>query len=195
MTDKIANLRTQIRKQRSTLDSHLQKKNAWLLQKQLIKDPCFKKSRHIAAYLPVQGEISTLPVIHEALNQGKRVYLPVLMPFLHNRLWFAPFTLQTPMRVNKFGIPEPVYSGRELISAQYLDLVITPLLAFDTACNRIGMGGGYYDRTFSFLRYRKHWKKPRMIGVAYEFQKTAQITTETWDVPMDKIITELNVYP
>ena len=194
LTDKIQTLRKHIREQRNNLDLHEQRKNAWQLQKRLKQDPYFKKSQHIAIYLPVQGEIGTMPVIQEALDQGKHVYLPILMPFLHNRLWFAPFTLQTPMRINKFGIPEPVYSGRYLINAQHLDLVITPLLAFDKKCNRMGMGGGYYDRTFSFLRYRKHWKKPRMIGVGYEFQKQKQIMTESWDVSMDKIITELDVY-
>jgi 5-formyltetrahydrofolate cyclo-ligase len=71
-----------------------------------------------------------------------------------------------------------------------LDLILTPLVAFDDQGNRLGMGGGFYDRTLAYLGRRKHWKKPRLIGTAHAFQQVARLPHESWDVPLHGVVTE-----
>jgi 5-formyltetrahydrofolate cyclo-ligase len=164
------------------------------MTERLKKQRFFINSRHIAVYIPMQGEISPLALAQHAWQMGKSVYLPILMPFLENRLWFAPWNNDSRMQTNRYGIPEPVYNGRHIIPASHLDMVITPLVAFDKHCHRIGMGGGYYDRTFAFLRFRQYWQSPKLIGIAYEFQKMARISVQAWDVPLHAVVTENNIY-
>lgn len=164
------------------------------MTERLRKQHFFLNSRHIALYIPMHGEISPLALASQAWQMGKSVYLPVLMPFLHNRLWFVPWKQNSRMQNNRYGIPEPVYHGRHIIPATQLDMVVTPLVAFDNQCHRIGMGGGYYDRTFSFLRFRQHWQSPKLIGIAYEFQKVTSINNQKWDVPLHAVVTENNIY-
>jgi len=187
-------IRKRNKQKRLLLPENIQFDCAYALSQQIKKERSFINSQHIAAYIPMNGEISPLPIIELAWAMDKSVYLPILMPFLANRLWFAPFTRDSIMRNNRFGIPEPVFHGKQLISATHLDMVLTPLVAFDTQCNRIGMGGGYYDRTFEFLRHRKHWLSPKLVGVAYEFQKTTPLRAQSWDVPLKIVVTEQNKY-
>jgi 5-formyltetrahydrofolate cyclo-ligase len=132
------------------------------------------------------------PLLELLWSAGKQVYLPVLVPFSRQKLWFARFSPGDMLACNRFGIPEPV--RRSLIKPLALDLVLTPLVAFDTAGHRIGMGGGFYDRTFAFLQRRQHWHKPNLVGLAYELQKQATIKPNNWDVPLDAIATETRVY-
>ena len=133
-----------------------------------------------------------LPLMHALWSLGKHIYLPVLVTFSHQKLWFARFEPDDVLAYNRYGIPEPV--RRRLIKPCALDLVLTPLVAFDSAGHRVGMGGGYYDRSFAFLRHRRHWRSPRLLGIAYEFQKQAAIVPNDWDVPLDAIATESRIY-
>jgi len=116
----------------------------------------------------------------------------VLAPFSRQRLWFARYTPGDALAANRYGIPEPVV--RELIKPWALDLILTPLVAFDTTGHRIGMGGGYYDRSLAFLHSRQHWQKPCRLGLAYEFQKQVMIEPNPWDIPLDGIATEACIY-
>jgi 5-formyltetrahydrofolate cyclo-ligase len=149
-------------------------------------------STHIATYLAADGEIDPWPLIQKLWSSGKTLYLPVLAPFSRQRLWFARYLPGERLVANRYGIPEPVV--RNLIKPWALDLVLTPLVAFDTQGYRIGMGGGYYDRSLAFLRNRQHWHKPRLLGLAYEFQKQKRIIPRSWDIPLDGIATEARVY-
>ncbi len=99
---------------------------------------------------------------------------------------FVPFTPQTPMVKNRFGILEP--RSRQKISPQQLDVVLLPLLAFDQQGNRLGMGGGYYDRTFAFLRQKAWRKRPLLIGIAHDFQQVAELEHAPWDVPLAMVV-------
>jgi 5-formyltetrahydrofolate cyclo-ligase len=95
---------------------------------------------------------------------------------------------ETELAKNNLGLWEPV-SGT-LIDASRLDVVVTPLVAFDRQRNRIGMGGGYFDRTFAFLGDRQHWLRPKLIGVAFECQRVNNIAPNPWDVPVFRVYTE-----
>ncbi len=125
---------------------------------------------------------------------GRRWYLPVLHPFRPGRLWFARYRPVDPMRPNRFGIQEPQRRGRQLCPAHGLDLVLLPLVGFDTHCNRIGMGGGFYDRSFAFLLRRRYWRRPLLIGLAHECQRVDAIERQPWDVPLDAVVTERGIY-
>ncbi len=104
---------------------------------------------------------------------------------------FAPYETHTRMKKNCFGILEPVFQKKQLKTAKQLDLILAPLVGFDEQGNRIGMGGGFYDRALAHLisgEYRP--LKPKFIGVAHELQKVTELSSEDWDVTLDAIVTE-----
>lgn len=125
-----------------------------------------------------------------ARANGKRLYLPVIMSPFQNHLRFAPYPEEAAFRRNRFGIPEPVVERWQLVGAASLDAVLVPLVGFDSAGNRLGMGGGFYDRTLAFRHHRSHWRKPVLIGVAFEVQRVPSLVRNPWDVPLDYTVTE-----
>jgi len=144
---------------------------------------------HIAIYLPVQGEADPTPLLDIYQHQNKQFYLPVLSPSQQNHLAFAEYNIGTPMKLNRFKISEPDVTDKELLNdPMKLDCVIMPLVAIDPMGNRIGMGGGFYDRTFSFRKESK--AKPLLIGFCYDFQIIAPQTPQDWDVPADAIASQ-----
>ncbi|MGF1547266.1 MAG: 5-formyltetrahydrofolate cyclo-ligase [Thiotrichales bacterium] len=154
-------------------------------------------AQDIACYLSVNAEFPTTDLIRWLWGQGKRLYLPVLQSGRHKRILnFQRYTPFTRLRRNRLKIWEPVGNPRDRISATALDLVITPLVGFDPYGNRIGMGGGYYDRTFAFL-LRPGRQRPRLLGMAFEAQRVTRIVAEHWDVPLHGVVTErgLTVFP
>lgn len=156
--------------------------------------PLFVRSRHIACYLSNDGEIDARPLIEIAWSMNKVCYLPVLDPLHPNRLWFTPFHPDSRLVPNRFGIPEPLAVTRRRVPPWRLDLMLMPLVAFDERGNRLGMGKGFYDQTLSFLRRRNFWRKPRLLGVAYDFQKVPVLPVDPWDVPLHGVATEAAVY-
>jgi 5-formyltetrahydrofolate cyclo-ligase len=163
----------------------------------------FRSARHIACYLPSDAELDPTAVMAKAWATGKTVYLPVLSIHHHNHLHFLPYAPGDALLPNRFGIPEPVSRGRGMVKLSRLDLVLTPLVGFDAQGNRLGMGGGFYDRSFAFLRRRQSWRKPRLLGLAFDLQKVnAQTDSQgaeggllrhAWDVPLDGVVTESGV--
>ncbi len=121
---------------------------------------------------------------------NKQVYLPVLRPFGDNRLWFAHYAPGTPLVKNRYGIAEPDIDHGKRVEAFALDLVLAPLVGFDLQGNRLGMGGGFYDRSFAHLLRHRHWLKPRLVGLAYDFQQVKHLPAQPWDVPLTAVATE-----
>ena len=180
-------LRREMRRRRRALGASDRREAARALANRLAGDRWFINSRTIAVYLPNDGEISLLPLVARAWSMGKRTYLPKLFG---PRLWFLPFHPQTVFAGNRFSIPEPVAPARRRIRPMSLDLVLFPLVAFDRTGSRLGMGGGYYDRTFEAVRRRTVRRGPKLVGVAYELQKVDALPAADWDVPLDAIATE-----
>jgi 5-formyltetrahydrofolate cyclo-ligase len=183
-------LRSQIRSRRRALTGQERRRHAEQLARTLSGHPLFWRARHIAFYLPNDGEMDLTPLIRRSVAMGKRCYLPVISRISHNRLWFAEYRPGEKLRPNLYGIPEPAngkWQGRSPIG---LDLILMPLVGFDERGNRLGMGGGYYDRTLAYLRHRRYWHRPLLLGVAYDFQKLERLESEVWDVPMHGVITE-----
>lgn len=187
-------LRKEIRRLRRSLSPTQQQQASISLLRTMRNRPDFRRAKSIAMYLPNDGEISPEPLIEHCWKTGKQVYLPVLHPILHNRLWFVPYTPQTRMIRNIYGIKEPKLLPSTRRAAWALDLVLLPLVAFDPKGNRMGMGGGYYDRTFSFKNQRKGLRGPSLIGLAHEIQKVEELPVESWDIPLTGIVTDANSY-
>ncbi len=154
----------------------------------------FRRARHIAGYVGSKGEIDPMPLMHLAHLMGKQCYLPVLHPVLPGRLWFVPWTPEIPMTLNRFDIPEPVFDVRQCRKPQWLDLILMPLLGFDTDCHRLGMGGGFYDRTLAFTRHRRRTTHPYLIGIAHDAQRCERIPDAPWDVRPSMIVTPSRSY-
>lgn len=187
-------LRRRLRAQRLALAPEDQRRAAQQLAAQVIHTRAFRVSRRVAFYLAHHGEIDPAPILEHAQHLGKTCYLPVLSHLSWDRLWFAPAKPGVEFKRNRFGIPEPQVPARELVRAPALDLILLPLVGFDPAGHRLGMGGGFYDKSLAFLRHRQRWHKPHLIGLAYEFQRLAQLPTNVWDVPLTAVVTDQAVY-
>jgi len=188
-------LRTKARRRRAELDPVLRQRAAGLICHRIARSRVFRDARHIALYLPVNGEVDTLPLLEQAAAAGKRLYLPMVPGRYPHAMEFGLLEQDTVLESGAFGILQPLRRLATVIDARDLDLVIVPLVAFDPAGNRLGMGAGYYDRCFSFLRHRRHWVRPRLLGLAYESQRAASVPSDPWDVPMWCIATEAASYP
>lgn len=149
----------------------------------------YKQARSIAVFLAFDGEPSLAGLTKAAARQGKSVYAPVLTK---RGMSFAPVAGAPRMSRNLFGIDEP--AGTRLVDARSLDLVLTPLVAFDRRGVRLGMGRGYYDRALRFLRHRRHWSRPKLVGVAFSFQLLDELELQPWDIPLWGAVTEAETY-
>ncbi len=150
--------------------------------------PEFRSARRIAVFLAFDGEPSLKDLISAAAARGKRIYAPVLTGA---RMHFAELDVRGGLATNFFGILEPRVGGA--IAARELDLVLTPLVAFDDHGVRVGVGRGYYDRCFGFLLHRPRWRRPKLVGVAYELQRVTGLPRQAWDVPLSAAVTEAGV--
>lgn len=187
MTSSRQALRQVLRQNRRTLSgSERAWREAALLQA-LLRHPLFFRARNIALYWPADGEVDLRPLMLLA-QPRQRLYLPVITQGM--RLSFAPWEPSRRLRLNRYRIPEPCHQPRERRKAHTLDLVLMPLVGFDHAGHRLGMGGGFYDRTFAFRLSRRHWRKPWLFGVAFALQHCPALSHEPWDVPLDGIATE-----
>ena len=185
-------IRRTMRQRRRALSSAQRRAVARRICKNLCTSLLFLHSRRIGCYLANDGEPDLAPVIARCSAMGKRCYLPALHPLGHNRLDFLPYRPGERLIPNKYRIPEPVdRSGTAPPWA--LDLLLLPLVAFDAKGDRLGMGGGYYDRTLAYLHQRKYWRAPRLLGVAHQFQQVDDITPERWDVPLDGVVTDAKI--
>jgi len=184
-------LRAEMRARRRAVSKYERATLAQSLARQLAGWLRIRRARRIACYLANDGEMDLAPVIALLRKPGSQV----LLPALHGKaLWFLPYDSDTPLVANRFAIPEPDVAANTRCRARDLDLVLMPLVAFDAAGNRLGMGGGYYDRTFSYLRHRLVWRKPLLIGIAYEFQRAPSLPRRPWDIPLQAVATEKQLY-
>ena len=187
-------LRRELRARRQDLSAAEQTHAAHQLSAHLVATRLYRVSRRIAVYLPNDGEIDPVPFVARLWEMHKVCYLPILSRLRHDRLWFAPFTQDTPLAANRFGILEPVVPARAWVRAQELDLILMPLVAFDSHGNRLGMGGGFYDKSLAFLRHRLLWRKPHLIGLAHDFQRVKKLEACAWDVPLQGVVTDRAEY-
>ena len=179
-------LRTALKQVRKKLSPNYIHKTSHAVCINIRKLESYRKAKHIALYMHANGEVNLDELWRVAPMHGKQCYFPVLNT--DKTLSFLPATPKTPFKVNQYNILEPCVDRRCAIDLNQLDLVFFPLVGFDKNGNRLGMGQGYYDRTFG----QTH--APLLIGVAYEFQQLDFIQSQDWDVALDAIITEKSIY-
>ena len=188
MHKSIDDLRSEHRKKRREHSSELLASNAEKLTENVVALDEYKSAVHVAAYIAILGEISVEAVIRAGSLVGKKFYLPVLRD---EAMFFAPWQPEDALIKKDFGLLEPDCSESQWLKPDRLDLVLAPLVVFDKDCNRIGQGGGYYDRTFEFTRTTE---KPKLVGVAHDDQREPALNPQPWDIPLDAIVTERTVY-
>lgn len=190
------NTRASIRKivgtRRKELTTSFQEKSAEALLLRLQNDIIVKEAQHIALYLAVNGELDLHPFIIWCWQQNKHVYLPIIHPFSKGNLLFLAYNDNSTMVNNRYHIKEPKLNVRDIKPVQQLDIILTPLVAFDSTGERIGMGGGYYDRTlanwYEHYAQDKHYS-PAVMGIAHDCQQIEKVPHDIWDIPLPKIIT------
>lgn len=187
-------LRRQLRARRKQITGESRTEKTSALIARVLSHRIYKAAKHVAFYSAFDGEVDISALLLHAYNNNKCCYLPVIPKFAARPMRFAPYLADAAQRTNHFGIYEPVFQTKHLCPATKLDLVLMPLVGFDDKGQRLGMGGGFYDRCFEFRRYRKHWLKPRLLGIAFDCQKVGAIEKNPWDVAMDACVTEAAWY-
>ena len=188
-------LRQALRHRRRALSPGQRKQAERALCRRLKQLPEVHRARRVALYLPNDGEIDPRPLMAWLERRGVRLYLPVLKPLSDNSLWFVHYHPGTPMRRNRFGIPEPhtrhgAHRARRM-PAWALDLILLPLVGYDDRGQRMGMGGGFYDRSLAFTL--RPGPRPTLIGLAHDCQRVDRLPAAPWDVPLDAIVSDTRV--
>ena len=186
-------LRQQLRKAYRAKRQALSEEKQQIASKQLL-DLCQAKALldehdRVAFYLANDGELNPSELILYAWQEKKLVYLPVLHPFNKNTLVFVEYTPKSEMRPNRFDIMEPVLECHLICPVEELDVIFTPLVAFDKHGNRMGMGGGFYDRTLAPITKLPPLHQPQIIGLAHDCQECPAIPIANWDIPLQNILT------
>jgi len=182
-------LRAELRDRRRSLTRIQRQAADRRLCENIRRIPAYRRARNVAVFFAFDGEPSLAGLYTGTRAHGRRFNVPVIKG---KRMWFAPLRSTPRTHKNSFGILEPSHRSRTLTCA--LDIVLVPLVGFDDFGNRLGMGGGFYDRHFSFLRTRSHYCRPRLIGVAYESQRVSKLPTDPWDVPMWAVVTDRGIH-
>ena len=186
-------LRAHLRAARTGLSPREQRAHAIAAARRILSEPRLRRATRIAFYQAADGELDPASLLALAPKTPRRWYLPVLRPHAAGQLWFVRYRPGDPLQPNRFGIPEPVHRGRDLHPLPALDLILMPLVGFDAQCNRLGMGGGYYDRSLAALRHRHRWHQPLLVGLAHECQRLDQLEPRPWDLPLDAVVTERGI--
>ncbi len=176
-----------LRQQRRAITASERAQSARKILHQMQKISNIQNGQKIALYLENDGEISPKYIHNFLEKQGVSIYLPILVG---KSLKFAK--IGNEFKKNKFGIDEPV--ATEVLNAKQLDVIFIPLVGFDKNKNRIGMGGGFYDRALSFKKNQTNYNSPKLYGLAFDCQQVAKIDSQSWDVALDTIITPTKIY-
>ena len=183
-------LRKELRAQRRSLSDSDYRRRSLAAARALTRLRMFSSGKRVALYLPIDREVDTATLVRAARQRGVRIFVPVISHRRHRRLRFFPLTAKT--TPGTFGISVPL-RRRGPVGAQWLDLIVIPLVGVDAAGARLGMGGGYYDRALAFRRRRTQWKGPYLVGLAFDCQRTGLKFADEWDIQLDSLATESGV--
>jgi 5-formyltetrahydrofolate cyclo-ligase len=182
-----ARLRKQLREKRRALTPAERERAARRVARNVDRKLGLRAGDRVGLYCTLRDELDSTPLFALARRRGWRIYVPRIDRAPHGRrMRFVEAGGRE--RVNRLGIREP--EAARVIGARWLDLVLVPLVGFDEHGMRLGMGGGFYDRAFAYRRWRRAWRGPRLIGVAYAFQQLPRIHAAQHDVHLDAVVTE-----
>jgi 5-formyltetrahydrofolate cyclo-ligase len=180
-----AQLRSTLQQWRRTLSPTAQHAAAQALIDAVIDLPNWASAQRIALYLSANGEIDTTPLEKMARDQGKQLFLPAVND--DNSLSFAHWHADDTLANNRYKIPEPPASALRCSVAE-LHIIFLPLVGWDLHGGRLGMGGGFYDRTLSGI------SGPLLVGLAHDNQRVEEVPQENWDIRLDYIATDAALY-
>lgn len=190
-----SDIRISVRQLRKNLSADFQHHAAQNIATRVMELPRVQNAHTVSLFLSFDGELNTRPLIERLWQAGKSVYLPVLHPFSRSNLLFLRYSAESEMVLNHFGIEEPRLNVQQVLPVSRLDIIFTPLVAFDATGQRLGMGGGFYDRTL------QDWESaylqqcgPYPIGLAHDCQRVDALPVQEWDVPLPEIITPSTHY-
>ncbi|WP_435952219.1 5-formyltetrahydrofolate cyclo-ligase [Dryocola sp. BD626] len=183
-------IRQTIRQRRRALTDTQQQTFAEQAASRMLAYPPVVKASTVAVFLSFDGELDTRPLIHALWQAGKSVYLPVLHPFTRGSLLFLRYDRDSHLVMNRLKIFEPKLDVRNVLPLDGLDVLITPLVAFDEQGQRLGMGGGFYDRTLQ--NWRQHGLWP--VGLAHDCQRVPTLPAEEWDIPLPAVVTPSKIW-
>lgn len=182
-------LRQQLRQARRALNLRQQDEAAYAVMKHLRNQLWFRKAKRLGFYLAADGELSPHYLLDLAQGLNKDCFLPVLHPLRPGHLHFASVSPGQTLRANRFGIPEPQLNKSRVVKPAQLEVVFLPLVGFDRQGNRLGMGGGFYDRSFAFMQQTAS-ALPRLVGLAHSCQEVEHLENNRWDIPLQAIATD-----
>lgn len=183
-------IRQIIRQRRRALTSEQQHLFGQQAADRMIAWPPMLTAKTVALFLSFDGELDTQPLIEQLWQAGKRVYLPVLHPFSPGKLLFLHYHPRSHLVINRLKISEPKLDVRDVLPLNQLDVLITPLVAFDEQGQRLGMGGGFYDRTL------QNWQQLGIqpVGYAHDCQQVTMLPVEEWDIPLPAVVTPSKIW-
>lgn len=185
-------LRQSLRDTRNQLTEEVQTSSAAALVELITQQDFYKSAELIAFYHTIDGEMNPEPLMAHALEDGKTCFLPVINDDDPELLSFAQIDSDTVLQENSWGISEPPLPDKS-ISPTSFDVVFVPLVGFDKNCFRLGMGKGFYDRTFSFKIFNRR-SRPLLVGLAHNCQLTEPFPVASWDVRLDAVVTAEKIY-
>lgn len=186
-------LRHELRRRRRAVNSVARTLAANLIVRHAIRSGLLLRHRRIAIYLPHGTEINTLVLLNRMLSMGKQVYLPMLPFGRGKKLWFNRAEVGARWILNRFGMAEN--QSQSSVRVKWINLLFMPLLGYDDAGYRIGTGGGYYDASLAYLRQRRQWQAPYLVGIAFACQHIdGKLVPDAWDIPLDAILTEQGLH-
>ncbi|HXC60192.1 MAG TPA: 5-formyltetrahydrofolate cyclo-ligase [Steroidobacteraceae bacterium] len=191
--DRVA-LRRELRARRRAIQGNARRTAALQVARLIDAERWLRPGRHIGLYLAMSEELDTGALLQLALRRGCHIALPRIVSKRHNRMRFYDHTAGPDtgsIRSGAFGIAEP--QGNRLRAARAMDVVFMPLVGFDPQGHRIGMGRGFYDRYFAHRARLASWRRPLLIGLAYDVQRMPALPASAHDVPLDAIVTESTV--
>lgn len=171
---------------RDSLDKDIRMAKSQKIVEQILSMEEFKSARTIMIYKGIRGEVRLSGLEKSIEAEGKKFLYPLcvgdgIMIALHPKD-------DTAWKKGSFGISEPLRELSEEVAPEHIDLMICPCTVFDVNCNRIGMGGGYYDR------FLPQCKNAHIVAVAFEAQKASSIPVQPWDQAMEAVISEDKIY-
>jgi 5-formyltetrahydrofolate cyclo-ligase len=184
-----ARLRKDLRRNRRALGPADHARRSRIAAAHVAHLPAFKSGARVAIYLPFDGETDPGALVAAAARRGIRLYVPVVVNLAHRRLRFYPLAGKT--RPGTFGISIPKrIPHRHAVGPRWLDLIVIPLVGVDGHGRRLGMGGGFYDRSLAFRRLRRCWPAPKLVGFAFDCQRAESVFAQAFDVRLDALATE-----
>jgi len=183
-------IRQDMRFKRRQLSFIKQQQAAILLRQNLIKNKHVQQAQNIGVYFALNGEISLKPFIAWSFLQHKNIYVPRIQTYPKKLLQFVRYKQGDLLLPAKYQIlqPKTKFKAQAICT---LDVILLPLVAFDDSGKRLGMGGGFYDRLLAQIHPKA---KPYLIGIAYSFQQVLNLPTDTWDIPLNAVITDANSF-